>query len=337
MQRRRLGGVEGSAIGLGRATMTPFYDQPDPESAIATIRRARELGIDFLDSSDAYGAGRNEELIARAVEGHRDEYVIASKFGNVGLQGGPRFADGRPEYLKECCDESLARLKTDVIDLYYIHRVDWIGYSPSHSPRTADVSIEDTVGAMSDLVRQGKVRHLGICEAGAATIRRAHAVHPMAAMQIEYSLWTRDVEAEILPLCEELGIGFVAYSPLGRGFLTGGVSSLDTLREGDTRRRMPRFQGENLARNLALVEEVRAHAAAERCTPAQLALAWVLARRPFIAPIPGTSHAHRLQENAAAADIRLSADTEDALEHIFAPGAAAGTRYPAAHLERLMI
>ena len=325
MQRRRLGALEVSAIGLGCATMTPFYDEPDPEGAIATIRRAREIGIDFLDTSDAYGAGRNEELVARAITGHRREYVIGSKFGNVQLQGGPRFADGRPEYVKKCCDNSLARIKTDVIDLYYIHRVD------------AEVPIEDTVGAMSDLVRTGKVRHLGICEAGATTIRRAHAVHPIAAVQIEYSLWTRDVEAEILPLCEELGIGFVAYSPLGRGFLTGGVTSLDSLRDDDARRRMPRFQAENLRRNLALVEEVKAHAAAERCTPAQLALAWLLSRRPFIVPIPGTSHAHRLEENAAAAEIRLSADTDDALDHIFASGAAAGARYPAAHLERLMI
>ena len=197
--------------------------------------------------------------------------------------------------------------------------------------------IEDTVGAMADLVRAGKVRTLGICEAGAATIRRAHTIHPLAAVQIEYSLWTRDVEAEVLPVCEELGIGFVAYSPLGRGFLTGGVTGLEGLREGDARRRMPRFQPENLARNLALVEELKAHAAAERCTPAQLAIAWVLSRRQFIVPIPGTSHVDRLEENAAAAGIRLSADTEDALAHIFAPGAAAGARYPAAHLERLMI
>ncbi len=325
MERRRLGQLEVSAVGLGCATMTPFYDEPDPASAIATIRRARELGVDFLDSSDAYGAGRNEELIARAVAGHRDDYVIASKFGNIGLQGGPRFADGRPEYLKECCDKSLQRLQTDVIDLYYIHRVD------------ADVPIEDTVGAMAELVRAGKVRHLGICEAGAATIRRAHAVHPISAVQIEYSLWSRDVEAEILPICEELGIGFVAYSPLGRGFLTGTVSGLDALRPGDARRNMPRFQAENLQRNLALVEEVKAHAAAERCTPAQLALAWVLSRRPFIVPIPGTSHVHRLEENAAAAGLHLSADTEDALGHVFAPGAAAGARYPAAHLGRLGI
>ena len=325
MQRRRLGELEVSAVGLGCATMTPFYDAPDPASAIATVRRARELGIDFLDTSDAYGAGRNEELIARAVEGHRAEYVIASKFGNLSQAGGPRFSDGRPEYVREACDKSLKRLQTDVIDLYYIHRID-----PA-------VPIEDTVGAMADLVRQGKVRHLGISEAGAATIRRAHAVHPLSAVQIEYSLWTRDVEAEILPLCDELGIGFVAYSPLGRGFLTGAVTGLDGLRDGDARRRMPRFQSENLARNLELVEELKAHAVAERCTPAQLAIAWVLSRRPFIVPIPGTSHVHRLEENAAAAGIRLSADTEDALEHIFAPGAAAGARYPAGHLDRLMI
>src|SRR5947209_6419030 len=325
MERRRLGGLEISGIGLGCATMTPFYDAPDPASAIATIRRARELGVDFLDTSDAYGAGRNEEPIARAVEGHRGEYVIASKFGNLSQAGGPRFSDGRPEYVREACDKSLSRLRTDVIDLYYIHRID-----PS-------VPIEETVGAMSDLVQRGKVRHLGISEAGAATIRRAHAVHPLSAVQIEYSLWTRDVEAEILPLCDELGIGFVAYSPLGRGFLTGGVTGLDGLRDGDARRRMPRFQAENLARNVALVEELKAHAAAERCTPAQLAIAWVLSRRPFIVPIPGTSHIERLEQNAASAGLHLSADTEDALDHVFAPGAASGTRYPAGALARLMI
>lgn len=325
MQRRRLGGLEVSAIGLGCATMTPFYGEPDPASAIATIRRARELGVDFLDTSDAYGAGRNEELIARAVEGHRGDYVIASKFGNLSQGGGPRFSDGRPEYVRQACERSLKRLNTEIIDLYYIHRVD-----PA-------VPIEDTVGAMADLVRQGKVRHLGISEAGPETIRRAHATHKLSAAQIEYSLWTRDVEAEILPLCEELGIGFVAYSPLGRGFLTGAVTSLDALRDGDARRRMPRFQGDNLRRNLELVEEVKAHAAAERCTPAQLALAWVLSRRPFIVPIPGTSHVDRLEQNAGAAGLRISADAQDALDHVFAPGAAAGARYPAGHLERLMI
>ena len=325
MERRKLGELEVSAVGLGCATMTPFYDAPDPASAIATINRARELGVDFLDTADGYGRGQNEELIARAIAGHRDDYVIASKFGNLGLLGDPRFADGRPEYVREACEKSLKRLQTDVIDLYYIHRID------------PTVPIEDTVGAMAELKRQGKVRHLGVCEAGAATIRRAHATHPIATVQIEYSLWTRDVEAEILPLCEELGIGFVAYSPLGRGFLTGAVTSLDALREGDARRNMPRFQGDNLRRNLALVEEVKAHAAAERCTPAQLAIAWVLSRRPFIVPIPGTSHVDRLEQNAAAAGLRLSADTQDALDHVFAPGAAAGTRYPAGHLERLMI
>jgi aryl-alcohol dehydrogenase-like predicted oxidoreductase len=325
MERRRLGGLEVSAIGLGCATMTPFYDAPDPASAIATIHRARELGVDFLDTADGYARGHNEELIAQAVAGHRDDYAIASKFGNLGLLGDPRFADGRPKYVREACDKSLRRLNTETIDLYYIHRVD------------PTVPIEDTVGAMGELVRQGKVRHLGICEAGAATIRRAHAVHPLSAVQIEYSLWTRDVEAEVLPLCEELGIGFVAYSPLGRGFLTGGVTSLDGLRDGDARRNMPRFQGDNLARNLTLVEELKAHAAAERCTPAQLAIAWVLSRRPFIVPIPGTSRVHRLEENAAAAGLRISADTADALDHIFRPGAAAGARYPANHLQRLMI
>jgi aryl-alcohol dehydrogenase-like predicted oxidoreductase len=325
MQKRRLGALEVSALGLGCATMTPFYGEPDYRGSIATIRRARELGLDFLDGSDAYGAGRNEELIAEAVAGHRDDYVIASKFGNVALQGGPRFADGRPEYLKECCDKSLQRLQTEIIDLYYIHRVD------------ADVPIEDTVGAMAELVTAGKVRHLGICEAGAATIRRAHAVHPIAAVQIEYSLWSRDVEAEILPLCRELGIGFVAYSPLGRGFLTGTVTTLDTLRNGDARRRMPRFQGDNLQRNLTLVEDLKAHAAAENCTPAQLCLAWLLSRSDFIVPIAGTSHTHYLEQNAAAAGIKLSADTEDALAHVFAPGAASGMRYPEAHLARLGI
>ena len=325
MERRKLGDLEVGAVGLGCATMTPFYGEPNRDSAIATIRRARELGIDFLDSSDAYGAGRNEELIAEAVAGHRDDYVIASKFGNIGLQGGPKLADGRPEYLKECCDKSLARLKTEMIDLYYIHRVD------------ADVPIEDTIGAMAELVEAGKVKHLGICEVGAQTIRRAHAVHPIAAIQIEYSLWSRDVEAEILPLCRELGIGFVPYSPLGRGFLTGTVTSLDMLREGDARRRMPRFQGENLQRNLQLVEELKAHAASLNCTPAQLCIAWLLSRGDFIVPIAGTSHIHYLEQNVAAAGIKLSADTEDALDHVFAPGAAGGPRYPEAYLARIGI
>jgi aryl-alcohol dehydrogenase-like predicted oxidoreductase len=251
--------------------------------------------------------------------------VIASKFGNLRTPDGSPTSDGRPEYVKACCERSLKRLQTDVIDLYYIHRVD------------PTVPIEDTVGAMSELVRQGKVRHVGICEAGAATIRRAHATHPLSAVQIEYSLWTRDVEAEILPLCEELGIGFVAYSPLGRGFLTGKVTDIAALRAGDARRNMPRFQGDNLRRNLALVEELKAHAAAEKCTPAQLAIAWILSRGPYIVPIPGTSHRRRLDENADAASLKISTDTADALLEVFTLDAASGLRYPENHLVRLGI
>ena len=235
MQRRKLGQLEVSAIGLGCATMTPFYGEPDPAEAIATLERAAELGVDMLDTSDAYGKGRNEELIARVLKGRRDRYVVATKFGNMGRNpDGSAAGEGTPDYVRRACDESLARLGTDVIDLYYIHRVD---------PK---VPIEETVGAMSDLVRAGKVRFLGISEAGPETIRRAHAVHPMSAVQIEYSLWSRDVEDTILPLCRQLGIGFVAYSPLGRGFLTGTVKAADDLGADDARRNMPRFAGENL-------------------------------------------------------------------------------------------
>jgi aryl-alcohol dehydrogenase-like predicted oxidoreductase len=325
MQQRWLGGLAVSAVGLGCATMTPFYDEPDDDAAIDTLRRSREIGIDFLDTSDAYGQGRNEELIARAIRGHRDAYLIASKFGNLRAADGSPTSDGRPEFVKACCERSLKRLATEVIDLYYVHRIDPV------------VPIEDTVGAMSNLVRDGKVRHLGLCEAGAATIRRAHAVHPLSAVQIEYSLWTRDVEGEILPLCKELGIGFVAYSPLGRGFLTGDVTDVARLQAGDARRNMPRFQADNLRRNLALVDQLKALAVAERCTPAQLALAWVLSRAPDIVPIPGTSHRRRLEENAAAALLNMSAGTIEALLRVFAPGAASGLRYPENHLERLGI
>ncbi|HEY1261475.1 MAG TPA: aldo/keto reductase [Stellaceae bacterium] len=326
MQRRRLGELEVSAIGLGCATMTPFYGEPEPAAALATLERAAEIGVDFLDSSDAYGRGRNEELIARVLSGRRGRYVVATKFGNMGRNpDGSAAGEGRPDYVRAACERSLARLKTDVIDLYYIHRID---------PK---VPIEDTVGAMSDLVRAGKVRFLGISEAGAETIRRAHAVHPMSAVQIEYSLWSREVEDEILPLCRELGIGFVGYSPLGRGFLTGAVGARDDLAENDARRYMPRFQEENLARNLALVAELRRLAAQEQCTAAQLALAWVLSRGDFIVPIPGTSHRQRLEENAAAADITLSAATLAALDDIFRPGAAAGSRYATAYARTLGI
>jgi aryl-alcohol dehydrogenase-like predicted oxidoreductase len=316
MQRRRLGELQVSAIGLGCATMTPFYGEPDPASALETLDAAPDLGVDFLDSSDAYGQGRNEELIAQVLVGRRQRYVVASKFGNLRHPDGTPYADGRPEYVKLACERSLKRLGTDVIDLYYIHRVD-----PA-------VPIEETVGAMAELVRAGKVRHLGISEAGAQTIRRAHRAHPMAAVQIEYSLWTRDVEREILPLCRELRIGFVAYSPLGRGFLAGGISGREALAERDARRNMPRFQAENIAKNLDLVTWLKELAAAEGCSAAQLAIAWVLARGPDNVPIPGTSRRARLAENAAAAEIRISEKTAAALEHVFTPGAAAGERYP---------
>ncbi|HMD65506.1 MAG TPA: aldo/keto reductase [Stellaceae bacterium] len=316
MERRKLGQLEVSAIGLGCATMTPFYREPDPAEAVATIRRAADLGIDLLDTSDAYGNGRNEELVSRAIEGRRSEYVIASKFGNLRRPDGTPTADGRPEYVKLACERTLSRLRTECIDLYYIHRVD-----PA-------VPVEDTVGAMSALVREGKVRFLGISEAAPQTIRRAHATHPMTAVQIEYSLWTRDVEGGVLDTCRELGIGFVAYSPLGRGFLTGTVSGREDFREGDVRLRMPRFQEDNLPRNLELVAGLRGLAETERCTPAQLALAWVLSRGPSIVPIAGTSHRRWLEENAAACTIEISAATQQALDEIFRLGAAAGARYP---------
>jgi aryl-alcohol dehydrogenase-like predicted oxidoreductase len=316
MERRRLGQLEVSAIGLGCATMTPFYGEPDPISAVETIRRAAELGIDFLDTSDAYGSGRNEELISQAIDGRRDQYVLASKFGNLRRPDGTPTADGRPQYVKAACERSLRRLRTEFLDLYYIHRVD------------PTVPIEDTVGAMSELVREGKVRFLGISEAAPQTIRRAHATHPMSAVQIEYSLWTRDVEDEILDFCRECGIGFVAYSPLGRGFLTGTVTGHEDLEPGDARRRMPRFQEENLRHNLNLIAELRKLAEAELCTPAQLALAWLLTRGRTIVPIAGTSHRRWLEENAAAVGIEISAAAQSALEQIFRPGAAAGARYP---------
>lgn len=326
MKRRKLGELDVSAVGLGCATMTPFYGEPDPASAIATLERAAEIGVDFLDSSDAYGQGRNEELIARVLKPRRDKYVVATKFGNMGRNpDGSAAGEGRPDYVQLACERSLARLQTDVIDLYYIHRVD---------PR---VPIEETVGAMGELVRQGKVRFLGISEAGPQTIRRAHAVHPMSAVQIEYSLWSRDVETAVLPLCQELGIGFVGYSPLGRGFLTGSVTAPDELSATDARRRMPRFEAENLRHNLDLVGELLRLAAAERCTPAQLAIAWVLSRGDYIVPIPGTSHRHRLEENAAAADMSLGVASLRALDEIFRPGAAAGPRYAEAYSRTLGI
>jgi aryl-alcohol dehydrogenase-like predicted oxidoreductase len=324
MERRRLGDLEVSAIGLGCMSMTPIYGVPDPQEAIATLHRAPELGIDFIDTSDAYGAnGANEELVGRALAGRRNAYVLATKFGNIRLPDGKPGAKGDPAYVTEACEKSLKRLGTDVIDLYFIHRVD------------DTVPIEDTVGAMVKLKEQGKIRHLGISEAGAATIRRAHKVHPMAAVQTEYSLWTRDVEGEILGTCNELGIGFVAYSPLGRGFLTGAVPVGDALPENDRRRDMPRFQGENAQANTKLLARLKELAAAEKCTPAQLAIAWLLARKPPVVPLAGASKRKWLEENAKAATLKPSPATLKALDEAFTPGVTQGDRYPKAMMARL--
>jgi aryl-alcohol dehydrogenase-like predicted oxidoreductase len=322
--RRKLGTLDVSAIGLGCMSMTPIYGVPDPDEAIATLHRALDIGIDFIDTSDAYGAnGANEELVGRALKGRRDRYILATKFGNIRLPDGRPSAKGNPDYVIEACEKSLKRLGTDTIDLYYIHRVD------------DTVPIEDTVGAMARLKAQGKVRHLGISEAGPSTIRRAHKVHPLAALQTEYSLWTRDVEREILPLCHELGIGFVGYSPLGRGFLTGTVAAADGLAQNDARRNMPRFQAANAQQNRKLVETLKRLAANEGCSPAQLAIAWLLLRGPQVVPLPGTSKRKWLEENAKAADLRPSAATLKALEETFLPGVAQGERYPAPMMARL--
>src|SRR6516225_11209070 len=322
--RRKLGPLDVSAINLGTMSMTPIYGVPDPDEAIATLHRAPEIGMDFIDTSDAYGAnGANEELVGRALKGRREKYILATKFGNVRLPDGKPGAIGRPDYVIEACDKSLKRLGTDYIDLYYIHRVD------------NTVPIEDTVGAMAKLKTQGKIRHLGISEAGASTIRRAHKVHPMAALQTEYSLWTRDVEKEILPLCNELGIGFVAYAPLGRGFLTGAVATGDALPQNDRRRDMPRFQGGNGQQNLKLVAVLKDLAGQEKCSPAQLAIAWLLSRSPFVVPLAGTSKRKWLEENAQAAALTPSQATFAALAETFRPGITQGERYPAAMMARL--
>ncbi|HXM85889.1 MAG TPA: aldo/keto reductase, partial [Stellaceae bacterium] len=311
MKRRKLGALEVSAIGLGCMSMTPIYGTPDPEEAIATIHRALELGVDMIDTSDAYGAGKNEELVGRALKGRRDKAILASKFGNIQTPGS-QGVNGRPEYVIEACEKSLKRLGLDMIDLYYIHRVD------------TDVPIEDTVGAMVKLKQQGKIRFLGISEAAPATLRRAHKAHPMACLQTEYSLWTRDAEDELLKTCEELGVGYVAYSPLGRGFLTGTIGGLGDLGENDRRRQHPRFQAENLNRNVNLLKAFNDLAAREKCTPAQLAIAWVLSRKPYIVALPGTSHRKYLEQNVQAADLTLSPQTISALDKAFPRGVAAG-------------
>jgi len=319
METRTLGtrGLEVSALGLGCMGMSEFYGPADEVEAIATIRRALELGVTFLDTADMYGWGANERVIGKAIEGRREDVVLATKFGNVrGPNGEYLGIDGSPAYVRSACEASLERLGVETIDLYYQHRVD------------LQTPIEETVGAMAGLVQEGKVRHLGLSEAAPETIRRAHAVHPITALQSEYSLWTRDPEAEVLPTVRELRIGFVAYSPLGRGFLSGRIRSADDLDERDFRRRGPRFQEDNLQRNLELVRIVEEVAAEKGATPSQVALAWVLAQGQDIVPIPGTKRRSYLEENAAAAAIELSPADVERLERAFPVGVAAGDRYP---------
>ena len=324
MQTRKLGslGPDVSAIGLGCMGMSDFYGPSDDTTSIAVIHGALERGLNLFDTADMYGVGRNEELVGRALAGRRDQAVIATKFGFVrDANNGARIGvSGKPAYVRAACDASLRRLKIDTIDLYYQHRVD------------PEVPIEDTVGAMADLVRQGKVRFLGLSEAAPATIRRAHAVHPITALQTEYSLWSRDPETELLATCRELGIAFVAYSPLGRGFLTGAIPSADALDASDFRRTQPRFTGDNAEHNRALVAKLAELARRRGCSPAQLALAWLLGRAPHIVPIPGTRKLERLDENIAATKIELTADDVAAIDAIAPLGAAAGTRYPADRL-----
>jgi len=310
-----LGGLEVSEQGLGCMGMSAFYGETDEAESIATIHRAIELGITFLDTAQIYGQGANEELVGRAVRGRRDEVVIATKFMGTVNPDGSRRIDGSAAFVRESLDGSLARLGVDHVDLYYQHRVD---------PATP---IEETVGAMAELVAAGKVRRLGLSEAGPETVRRAHAVHPIAALQSEYSLWTRDPEGDVLDTCRELGIGFVAYSPLGRGFLAGRFASADELADDDFRRTNPRFTGDNLARNLRLAERVRELAAAKGVTSAQLALAWVLSRGPDVVPIPGTKRRSYLEQNAAAGEVELTAGDLALLDEEFPSGAAAGDRY----------
>jgi aryl-alcohol dehydrogenase-like predicted oxidoreductase len=317
METRRLGTLEVSMEGLGCMGMSEFYGEGDDEESIATIHRALELGVNFLDTADMYGPFTNEQLVGRAIRGRRDEVVLATKFGIARGDRGERLGvRGDPEYVRQACDASLRRLGVDHIDLYYQHRVD---------PK---VPIEETVGAMSELVDQGKVRFLGLSEAAPETLRRAHDVHPISALQTEYSLWTRDVENAILPTVRELGIGFVAYSPLGRGFLSGRFTSPDDIPEGDFRRGNPRFQGENFERNMRIVERVREIAEEKGATPAQLALAWVMAQGDDIVPIPGTKRRRYLEENVSATEIDLDEDDLRRLDEAAPPGETAGDRYP---------
>ena len=330
MEMRKLGkiGPEVPAIGLGCMGMTGIYGEPNEEESIATIHRSIDLGVNLIVTSDAYGAGTNEELVGRAIKGKRDRVTLATKFGNLGLSGfkpPEGLSAGHPGYVPLACEASLRRLGVDVIDLYGLHRVD------------SKVPIEDTVGAMKKLVEQGKVRYLALSEAGAATVRRAHKVHPLAALETEYSLWSRDVEKDILPTCRELGIAFMAYSPLGRGFLTATIKTLDALRDKDRRRDHPRFNPDNLKRNVELLAPLESIAAAHKAKPAQVALAWVLAQGKNIVPIPGTKRRAYIEQNAAAVGIALSAAEIARLAAAFPVGVASGTRYPEKQLAGLGI
>jgi aryl-alcohol dehydrogenase-like predicted oxidoreductase len=327
MHYRKLGNstLTVSAIGLGCMSMSGIYGKGDDAESIAVIHRALDLGVNFLDSSDMYGWGHNEELLGQAIKGRRDKVVLATKFGNMRKPDGTMGVNGKPEHVLQACDASLKRLGVDVIDLYYQHRVD-----PS-------VPIEDTVGAMAKLVQQGKVRFLGLSEAAPATVRRAHAVHPIAALQTEFSLLYRTEAEETLPVLRELGIAFVAYSPLGRSLLTGRIRNVDDIPQDDRRRAHPRFQGENLTKNLELVRRIEAIANEKRCTPAQLALAWLLARGQDIVPIPGTKRRERLEENVRAVDVKLSAEDVTRISAAVPVGAAAGLRYDAPALKAVYL